>query len=506
MARWAVGGRGGEWEVRGRRGQVLERLRARLGLLHPGDSSLAEPPSAGNPAPGGAAPEATEPRGRRVRRRGTLRSGGILARRHVVPAAVLAGVLGGTCLLTTTTSAVFWVSTSNSGNSEGAGSVVLSDDDGGAGIFSMSGSVPGDTQTKCVTVTYSGTLGAQVRLYASAGGTGLGAYMTAKITRGAFGTPPGSGSCTGFTADSVNYASLGAGVLYNGALGSFPTTWAAGTVDPSTTTSPTGEVWTNGEQHAYQIQLTVRNTYSGENLTASPTFTWEARDASTATGSYYANAVLADNPASFWRLNETSGTTATDATGAVNCTYKLGPVLNADGPLNDGAGAASFDGVNDWVDCGDVYNFTARAAFSLELWVNPSRYEPGYNRLISTDDGSTGWQLQMLPSAPTNGISFGRYSGGVQRGLVSATALTPGTWYHVVITYDGTTSRLYINGVADPNTGTDTGSNTGSTRSLAIAADGWGGENGAQARIADVAIYSSALTASQVAAHYNARN
>jgi hypothetical protein len=45
--------------------------------------------------------------------------------------------------------------------------------------------------------------------------------------------------------------------------------------------------------------------------------------------------VLSDGPASYWKLNETklnetSGTTATDRTGANNGTYTIGPTLTID--------------------------------------------------------------------------------------------------------------------------------------------------------------------------------
>src|SRR4051794_8120993 len=81
-------------------------------------------------------------------------------------------LVGATALVANTTLAAFTRTTSSAG-SAAAGSVVLSDDDGGTTLISLAGAVPGSTQTNCVTVTYAGTLGAQVRMWASTGGTGL---------------------------------------------------------------------------------------------------------------------------------------------------------------------------------------------------------------------------------------------------------------------------------------------------------------------------------------------
>src|SRR4051812_21852639 len=108
---------------------------------------------------------------RRTRQRGG-------AGRYALVAAVLLGSLGSTALITQATSAAFNAGTTNSGNANDSGSVVLSDDDGGSAIFtSMTAPYPGDSETRCVTVTYTGTLAAQVRLRGSVGGTGLASYL-----------------------------------------------------------------------------------------------------------------------------------------------------------------------------------------------------------------------------------------------------------------------------------------------------------------------------------------
>ena len=59
------------------------------------------------------------------------------------------------------------------------------------------------------------------------------------------------------------------------------------------------------------------------------------------------------NPVGFWRLGETSGTTAADETGTSNGTYTNGVTLGTSGPnANISDTAASFDGVDDQVVIG----------------------------------------------------------------------------------------------------------------------------------------------------------
>src|SRR5439155_15097845 len=84
----------------------------------------------------------------------------------------------------------------------------------------------------------------------------------------------------------------------------------------------------------------------------------------------YASIVLADGPAAYWRLGESSGTTATDASGhGFNSTYSNGVSLGASGAIGgDSNTAARFDGVDDRVN-GSVVT-TQVSNVTLEAWVN----------------------------------------------------------------------------------------------------------------------------------------
>jgi hypothetical protein len=84
--------------------------------------------------------------------------------------------------------------------------------------------------------------------------------------------------------------------------------------------------------------FTKQATVTANTLTAAATFP-----------TCYPDAVLADNPVSYWRLDETSGSTATDSKGANAGTYVNGPTLNQAGALPDTINnrAVQLDGVND---------------------------------------------------------------------------------------------------------------------------------------------------------------
>jgi predicted ribosomally synthesized peptide with SipW-like signal peptide len=167
----------------------------------------------------------------------------------------------------------FSATTSNPGNAFAAGTVILADNDSGSTMLALSNAVPGNTDTSCITVSYSGSLPSNVRLYGTTSGTGLDQYLDLVVTRGSGAA--GFDNCTGFSADATNYIGAGAGVVYSGTLQGYPDSYAAGLVDP---TSGSPESWTNPENHQYRFQVTVQDNNAAQGLNATQTFTWEARN------------------------------------------------------------------------------------------------------------------------------------------------------------------------------------------------------------------------------------
>jgi predicted ribosomally synthesized peptide with SipW-like signal peptide len=172
------------------------------------------------------------------------------------------------------TFAAFSSTTSAPNNTFTTGTVALSDNDSGSAILALPAAAkPGDTDTSCIRVSYSGTLASTVRLYGTTTGTGLDAYLTLTVTRGTLTTA--FPDCTGFTADTTNYLTLGNGVIYNGTVQGFADDYAGGIVDPKVATP---ESWTTGETHDYRFTVTVADSDAAQGKTATQAFTWEARN------------------------------------------------------------------------------------------------------------------------------------------------------------------------------------------------------------------------------------
>lgn len=171
------------------------------------------------------------------------------------------------------TYAAFTSSGRNPDNVFAAGTVRLSDDDAGSILFSLTGLKPGDPATsRCVGVTYDGSLDANVRLYATVSGA-LAPHLDVTVTRGAL--DPGDSGCGSFAADGTDYLGMGAGVVYASTLGDYPASFETGVADP-----PSGpeEVWTTSESHAYRFDVSVRDEPGAQGASAAAELFWEARN------------------------------------------------------------------------------------------------------------------------------------------------------------------------------------------------------------------------------------
>ncbi len=166
----------------------------------------------------------------------------------------------------------FSATTTNAGNTITAGTVAIADNDAGAAMYSITNAKPGESVSKCIKVTYTGSLDADVHIYTSSTIGALGQYVDLTITPGSQTTPTFP-SCTGFTPDS-------GGALYTGTLANFGTTkssYANGVVDyPGS-----GTKWATNESVVYQVTATLQSSApeaAQGATTGAHTFTWEARN------------------------------------------------------------------------------------------------------------------------------------------------------------------------------------------------------------------------------------
>jgi YD repeat-containing protein len=231
--------------------------------------------------------------------------------------------------------------------------------------------------------------------------------------------------------------------------------------------------------------------------------------------STYRTAILATaGIRDFWRLDETTGTIATDANGANN----NGTYVNAPASVSALIGsetnsfARSFNGTSQYVDLAPG-PFGAPADFSVEAWVRTSatKASGGYHFLVtdSSSDLNNGFSL-VIDSGNRPSFVLARESilGSVTRGqATSATTVPPNTTHHLVGTYDGTRVRIYVDGVQRANVLFNSDPTWAGSRDLRIGRPVSAtslAQRYLQGSIDEPALYTSALSAATVLAHYEA--
>ena len=192
-----------------------------------------------------------------------LRPSRRVARFAAFAAAPAAIVLSGLVVAGSSYSA-FSATTANPTNNWTTGTVSLTDDDSGTALFNATGLKPGDTASKCIVVTYGGSLASKVKLYATAPVTGaLAENLSLKIEQGA-STSTG-GTCTGFTPASTVYDDTAKKFTASGYADGLDTSWA-----PSSASS------TKTFKITYTVSSSTPNTAQG--ATTALGFTWEAQN------------------------------------------------------------------------------------------------------------------------------------------------------------------------------------------------------------------------------------
>jgi hypothetical protein len=179
----------------------------------------------------------------------------------VVGLTVAGGIAVSSGVMWQASSAAFTAQTGNSANGWDAGTVALSDDDSGTAMFAATNLRPGSTGEKCISVTYSGSLSASVKMYSSAVSGGLAPYVDLVIEEGTGGD---SSSCAGFTPSGTAYT----GTL--DAFGTASTDFGSGVG----AFAPGGPAETNTYHISYTVNAAAPDSVQGASADA--TFTWEA--------------------------------------------------------------------------------------------------------------------------------------------------------------------------------------------------------------------------------------
>ncbi len=228
----------------------------------------------------------------------------------------------------------------------------------------------------------------------------------------------------------------------------------------------------------------------------------------------YEDLVLDADPVAYWRLGGTS-TADDDASGNGNHATTYGGVtVEASGALADDEDTAiTLNGSSGYLQAPTSSSLNSPStAITMEAWIRPASGAFGGQRplLIKgyTSHANPYYQYGLFVRDDTQypraiGVSL-TANGTHQGATLPYTGWTYGEWHHVVATYDGSSARIYVNGVLRGAVAVSGTLNTyttpvtlGAYANLAkTSANLFNGD------IDEVAIYATALSAATIDDHY----
>lgn len=234
--------------------------------------------------------------------------------------------------------------------------------------------------------------------------------------------------------------------------------------------------------------------------------TWGAFSKTTANGpssfaaaaSFYKAQILANGPEGYWRLGETSGSTAVDVMAASNGTYAGGVTPSAfpnTGLLNDTDGAIDFNATSGKITIPHVASFVLTNAASFEVWAKPDTVAGTSERWIFRKGADT-FYLAIASGQTIAGVNSTTV--GIKQ--ASTTLVTAGSWQHLVATFNGTTLILWRNGVNVASVAA--GGNIVATTAAINVGSKDGTVGWYDGRLDEVALYNIVLTPAQILADY----
>lgn len=151
--------------------------------------------------------------------------------------------------------------------------------------------------------------------------------------------------------------------------------------------------------------------------------------------------------------------------------------------------AMSFDGINDYVDCGTDVRLQPTDTFAIGLWIKPALNQEycydtieGNYGLAGVVDGANSttywsWQLRYgSADACSLGLQVNTAAGG--KWVTLGYNLPTATWSYILASFDRDIERIYVDGVLkDTNNFTATTITTNAATKLMFGVAGWGVSN-----------------------------
>jgi len=209
----------------------------------------------------------------------------------------------------------------------------------------------------------------------------------------------------------------------------------------------------------------------------------------------------------YWKLEESSGTTYVDNLANINGQALVSPPT----PVSPGivGDCQDFNGTSDFITVADdpLLDWAADQGFTIELWFNATNVASRNKVMIGRDEaGGTHWWLGLSQNtgyANWNLLDSTRVGAAV----TGSTSLNDGQWHHLVAVRDESLNqnRLYVDGGLAGTVSYDYGAGFGAATTLGIGymAYNLNPDYYYDGKLDEIAIYARALDLTEIQDHWN---
>ncbi len=221
-------------------------------------------------------------------------------------------------------------------------------------------------------------------------------------------------------------------------------------------------------------------------------------------------------PAGYWKMDECQGTRIYDSSGNnLHGTWSgtgggtqtvAGTCASGSGAWGNGAtgkfnSSLNFDGADDYVDIGTDAKLRPTTSLAVSAWVKRTGALANNAGIVSVGKNTSNVGGYVLLGTTSNTLRFYLDTNGSGSWVFAETnsALTLNQWYHIVGLWDGSTVKIYVNGVLQTTTGSASSIAYNSGKNDFIGLYGHTpNEKYFTGQLDDVRIYNYALTKQQI--------
>lgn len=200
----------------------------------------------------------------------------------------------------------------------------------------------------------------------------------------------------------------------------------------------------------------------------------------------------------YWEFNQGKGNIARDSSGKGND----GTIEGATWVEGKIGKALEFDGIDDYVDCGNNMSLDITGAITIEAWVKFTDVSQEYQHILEKGPyGKGGFRIFWNYKGTPHKFYFATSDGTEHGGYTSRKILQNNVWYHIACVDTLSEVYFYLNAQRETlYSGTHTITETPYNLYIGKRSN----RNFFNGTIDDVRIYSRALTESEIKNHYMA--